>query len=301
MIKKPLIIDTDPGIDDALALLLLYKFKDEFNIKLFCSTAGNIPIETATNNLKYFVKNYFNGAKVAKGSESPLVKPKSVNAEYVHGVSGLGHFKIPNQNYPTLPNSVEAMYETIKESKTKVILLCLGPLTNISKLLIIHPDIRNNIEKIYTMIGSVKGKGNITPYAEFNSYFDPEAFDLVVKSEVPLVLNPMELGFESRAKKAEFIADKITPTQKLISEVIAGSYESMDPTAFAIFDPLSVLALVKPEFFEFKKCWIDVETNGEKSGQSIINEKPDGIHCYQVIKDTAKTTKFILDTLKSIE
>ena len=300
MTKRTLIVDTDPGIDDALALLLLYKYKKNFSIKLFCSTAGNIPIETTTNNLKFFVKTYFDGCEVAKGSESPLVKSKAVSAVHVHGQSGLGHFKVSKQNYPTLPNSVEAMYETIKKSRNKVTLLCLGPLTNVAKLLIMYPEIKSKIENIYTMIGSVKGKGNITPYAEFNSYFDPEAFDLVVKSEVPLILNPMELGFESRAKKSEFVSGIASPTQEMIAEMIAGSYESMDPTAFAIFDPLSVLALVKPEFFEFKKCWIDIETDGKKSGQSIIKDNPDGIHCYQVIKNAKETTNFILDTLKSI-
>lgn len=301
MTKKTLIVDTDPGIDDALALLLLYKFKNKFNIKLFCSTAGNIPIEITTNNLKFFVKNYFDGCIVAKGSESPLVKPKSVDAENVHGKNGLGNFKISKQNYPVSPNSVEIMYETIKSNKNKVTLLCLGPLTNIAKLLIIHPDIKTKIEHIYTMIGSVKGKGNITPYAEFNSYFDPEAFDLVVKSNVPLIINPMELGVECMVKKSEFVAEKQTKTQALIQEMIDGSYETFDPTSFAIFDTLSVLALAKPEFFEFKNCWIDIETDGEKAGQSLIKDKPDGIHCYQVIKDVKATTDFILSALKSID
>lgn len=301
MTKKTLIVDTDPGIDDALALLLLYKYKKNFNIKLFCSTAGNISIENTTNNLKYFVKTYFDGSEVAKGSKLPLIKSKVVSAEHVHGQSGLGNFKISNQEYPALPNSVEAMYQTIKKSKNKVTLLCIGPLTNIAKLLIIYPEIKTKIENIYSMIGSVKGEGNITPYAEFNAYFDPEAFDLVVKSEIPLIINPLELGFESRIKKSKFSTNINSPTQKLIAEMIEGSHESMDPTTFAIFDTLSVLALIKPKFFEYKKCWINVETNGKKAGQSIIKEDPNGIHCYQVIKDVKEIKKFVLDTLKSIK
>ena len=300
MEKRTLIIDTDPGIDDALALLLLYKYKKDFNIKLFCSTAGNISIETTTKNLKYFVKTYFDGCAVAKGSESPLIRSKEVSAEHVHGQGGLGFFKVPKQNYPTLANSVEAMYETIKESKNKVTFVCLGPLTNVAKLLIMYPQIRSKIDRIYTMIGSVKGEGNITPYAEFNSYFDPEAFDLVVKSQVPLILNTMELGLECRVKKTEVASDVISPTQSLITDMIAGSYESIDPTTFAIFDTLSIVSLIHPEFFNFNKCSIKVVTNGEKAGQSIIKNAPDGIHCYQVIKDINETQKFILNTLKSI-
>ena len=120
MEKLPIIVDTDPGIDDALALLLLYKHKEMFDIRLFCSTAGNNPINITTNNVKYFTKTYFNGCKVAIGSKDPLVRRNVISYEDVHGKSGLGSATIPNISYPTLKiPSYQAMAKVLKKSKEK--------------------------------------------------------------------------------------------------------------------------------------------------------------------------------------
>ena len=203
MDKRTLIIDTDPGIDDAVAFLILAKYKDNFDIKLFSSTAGNCSIDITTKNTQFFAEKYFNGVRVAKGMPDPLVRVQPRDASDVHSAGGLGNYQIPSVvNYPVEEDSVEAMADVLRNAKDKVTLVTLGAMTNVARLMINYPELRCKIDKIYAMIGSIEGKGNIEPYAEFNAYFDPEALDIVAKAGIPMVVNPMELGVASVIKKS---------------------------------------------------------------------------------------------------
>lgn len=299
MDKKILIIDTDPGIDDSIALLLLSKYRDRFDIRLFCATAGNTSIENTSNNLQYFATNYFDGVSVAIGSKTPLVPQEKSSAENVHGATGLGNFKIPRFG-KQLENSDLAMFNTIKNADTLVTIVTLGALTNVARLIINHPEIVGKIECIYSMIGSVAGKGNITKYAEFNAYFDPEAFGIVSKCGIPIVFNTMELGIACKIKKQYFYENTNSPTQVAIKEMIEGSYEPIDPTCFAVFDALSIIALIDPGQFEFVNCSVEVITSGKKAGQSLFKADKNGLHCYQKLKDANYTSNYLLTELKSI-
>ena len=177
MKRLPIIVDSDPGIDDALALLLLSKHQKNFNIKLLSATAGNNPIDTTANNLKFFAQKYFKNVPVAIGSKLPLIRQNIDYCEDVHGKSGLGTINVGKINYPVLEEeSYIEMHKILKKSKEKITIIALGAMTNIAKLLINFPDIKSKIERIYAMIGSIEGKGNITQNAEFNAYFDAEAF-----------------------------------------------------------------------------------------------------------------------------
>lgn len=299
MEKKILIVDTDPGIDDSVALLILSKYKHLFDIRLLCSTAGNTSIENTTNNLQYFATNYFDGVKVAKGSKTPLVPKEKSSAENVHGKTGLGNFKIEKQ-IANFENSDKAMFETIKNATSFVTIVTLGAMTNIAKLIINYPEIVGKIETIYAMIGSLSGEGNITKYAEFNAYFDPEALGIVSKSGIPIVFNTMELGQLCKIKRERFFENATTPTQIAIKEMIEGSFEPYDPTSFAVFDTLSIIALIDPNQFEFVNCSVEVITNGEKAGQTLIKPDKNGLHRYQKVKDVNYTTNYLLSELKSI-
>ena len=139
MEKKTLIIDADPGIDDALALLILAKYKKYFNIKLLTTCAGNCSIDVTTKNTLYFAKNYFDGVRVAMGEKEPLVRVHPLDASDVHSSTGLGGFDAPKVDYPCEDNACNAIAETIKSSKKKVTLVTLGAMTNIAKFVINYP------------------------------------------------------------------------------------------------------------------------------------------------------------------
>lgn len=298
MNKLPIIVDADPGIDDALALMLLSKHQKNFDIKLFCATAGNNPIEVTSNNLKYFALNYFNKVPVSIGASSPLVRINVESCEEIQGKGGLGTISIPKINYPTLKNeSAEEMYNLLKRAKKKISIIALGAMTNIAKLLINHPEIKDKIERIYTMIGSVKGKGNVTPYAEFNAYFDADAFSIVANSGIPLTINPFDLAHNSKIKKSTIEElDATTDNTKFAKELLLGINE-VDPTKISIFDLHSIVALYKPELYELIPCEINTFTDKDNCGKCILTKVKDSPHYYLELKDKNEANKFILDEL----
>lgn len=296
--KEAVIIDCDPGIDDALALLLLAENLDKVEIKLLTSCAGNTPIDITTKNLQFFASNFFNGVRVAKGSKLALVKHNALNADDVHGVNGLGDYAVGEQDYPYEDDAVEAMYDVLQNSEEKIVIVALGPMTNIAKLVIMHPEIKEKIKCVYSMIGSIKGDGNITSYSEFNAYFDPEAFDLVVKSGLRLILNPMELGNETRIKKTVFAK---MPTENMkdnfVKILVESINETVDPTCICLYDPNTIIALVNPELYEFVPCDVRVYTSPEIGGKTTIENNKEGKHFYQKVKDKKELDKYVLKTL----
>ncbi len=301
MIKRiPLIVDTDPGCDDSLALITLYKHIEKFDLKLISSTAGNIPIDVTTRNVQFFAQNFFTGVKIAKGMESPLVKDNNnLNAEEVHGITGMGNFDAGEQNYPYAKDSAVAMYEVLMESDEPVTIISLGPMTNIARLLIMYPDIKPKIKEIYAMIGSVTGHGNVTPYAEFNAYFDPEAFDIVCKSQVKIIFNTIELAEYARLPKERVLNKKPRNlTEKLIIDIISGMTEVCDPESIFMYDSNSVVAVVCPELYEFVPCKVYVSTIEESGGKCVMQDDPTSTtHFYQKIKNVNKLNNYLMRQL----
>lgn len=300
MDKRTLIIDTDPGIDDAVAFLILAKYKDDFDIKLFTTTAGNCSIDITTKNTQFFAEKYFNGVRVAKGYPDPLVRVQPRDASDVHSAGGLGNYQIPEEiNYPVEENSVESMADVLRSSKGKVTLVTLGAMTNVARLLINYPELRCKIDKIYAMIGSIEGKGNIEPYAEFNAYFDPEALDIVAKAGIPMVVNPMELGVASVIKKDRFVAQESkNETHDMIKTMVCGVQESIGSSDdVCLYDPNTIVALIRPELYEYVPCDIEIYTNSEVRGKCVMTRNKKGMHFYQVMKYPEVINQFILEAL----
>ena len=299
--RLPIILDTDPGFNDTMAILMLYKYKELFDIKLICSTAGNTPINVTTRNIQFFAKTFFKGVKLAKGLSQPLVKQNCSDASIVHGDTGLGEFNPGPQKYPYKEDSAKAMYETLKKSKEPITLITLGPMTNVARLLIAYPDIKPKIKEIYSMIGSITGRGNITPCAEFNSYFDPEAFDIVVKSNIPITFNTIELGEIMKFSREKFLRIPSKSTiSSMIKSIIHGTNEINDPNSIFMYDVSSVYALIKPEMYKFTKCDVKVWTDSEYSGKCVMTDNPNGVCRYQTIKNIEKLKKSIADDLFSL-
>ncbi|MBQ7351767.1 MAG: nucleoside hydrolase [Clostridia bacterium] len=302
MKKMPVILDCDPGIDDALAMLIMYQNKEIFDLKLISASAGNTPIDITTKNIQFFAEKFFNGVKVAKGIGKPLKVVHPETAEDVHGVGGLGNYQIPEQNYPYEEDSVEVMYKTICDSKEKMNLIVIGPQTNIAKLIQTHPDVVSKIERIYAMIGSINGIGNVRPYAEFNAFFDPDAFKIVSMSGIPMTINPMELGHNSRLKKSIFAsANAKNDIQIMIQSIIDGLYEWRDPSLVSIFDLHTVYSIVKPELYDFVPCDVNVTLDGKKDGECFLKENPDAKNYYISLKNPAEANGEILEDLFSME
>lgn len=297
MKKIPVIIDTDPGIDDAMALVILSKYLDKFDVKLMTSTCGNTPLVNTTKNLQFIAENYFPGTPVAKGSASPINKV-FVDAEDVHGKGGMGKYNVPNSKKKPLSDAVEAIYKVLMESNEKITLVTLGPLTNIAKLFTKYPECKKKIKVMYSMIGSICGDGNIKKYAEFNAYCDPTAFKIVSESGVNMVINSLEIGNQSYVPQSEF--EKMTvnsKTDEFIKTIALSINETVYSNVVCFYDPNTIVALVKPSLFEFVKCDLKVYDNKVYGGKSVMTENPNGHICYQKIKDLDKLNKFIMKNL----
>ncbi|MBR1890590.1 MAG: nucleoside hydrolase [Clostridia bacterium] len=192
--KIKVIIDTDPGVDDAAALLYAFG-SDLFDITLISAAGGNSPIDNITANAIHVTEIFHKEIPVVRGAEKPLCR-EAKYATKAQGKYGFGSYKYNRKKLMHTAVEGEAcdvIFETLKKNKTKTTLALIGPMTNIAKLIQKHPTCRRYIDKI-VFLGGTKEKIYGRPYKEFNIGYDPEAADVVLKSKIPLVMVPMELG-----------------------------------------------------------------------------------------------------------
>src|SRR5271165_6432610 len=182
-----IIIDTDPGVDDALAILLALR-SPEFKVEAITPVAGNVPLEfTLANALRLVEIAGRTDVPVAAGASHPLVR-RLITADYVHGNNGLGGVEFPLPRIkPVSETAAEIIRRIVRSSPGEISIVAVGPLTNVATALRADPDLAPMIRSIVLMGGSLSG-GNITPAAEFNFYVDPEAARIVFDAGVPLTM-----------------------------------------------------------------------------------------------------------------
>ena len=198
--KIPLIINADPGIDDAMAIVLALA-SEKLDVKLLASSAGNLSIDIVTRNCLHLIEKMGKKVPVARGAVNSMYKNRE-NFAYVHGDGGFGTYVPTAPTSKELPQEAfEEMYNVLKKSRKKVTILSLGPLTNLAKLLTKYPDSKHKIEEIVFM-GSTKEEENIynprnnnkTVYASSNVNYDPVATEIIISSGVKVVFVPSEMG-----------------------------------------------------------------------------------------------------------
>ena len=196
MLKKPLIISTDPGIDDVVAITVAL-FAPEFDVKLIAATWGNVPLKNTLDNtlkLETFLKTT---VPVVSGAVRPLLRDQ-IDASDVHGKSGLAGFDFPSPNHNLLKPGIaaEAIHEVVAGSAEKVTLMQIGPATDFALYFRQFPEDLPKIEQLVIMGGAI-GRGNWGPYAEYNVAGDPEAAQIVFSSGIKILLAPLELGHQA--------------------------------------------------------------------------------------------------------
>lgn len=274
--KKPVIMDCDPGHDDAIALILAYA-SDELEIKAVTTVAGNQTVEKTTLNALKVLS--FIGAKVpvAKGCSGPLFRDL-ITAGEVHGESGLDGPELPDPTFgPVAMSAVELMVKTIRESDVPVTLIPTGALSNVGLLLLTHPELKDRIERISLMGGACYG-GNWTPAAEFNILVDPEAADIVFSSGIPITMSGLDVTHKALIKKedTERFRSIGKKTAVMVAELLDffGKFhdENFDFGGSPMHDPCAVAWLLKPSMFTSKKCYVAIETAGRfTSGCTVVD------------------------------
>ncbi|QHB81969.1 pyrimidine-specific ribonucleoside hydrolase RihA [Aeromonas veronii] len=274
----PVILDCDPGHDDAIALILALA-SPELKVLAVTTSAGNqTPDKTLNNALRILTLLGRNDIPVAAGAPKPLAR-ELIIADNVHGESGLDGPKLPDPAFaPQAMTGIELMAKCLRESPEPVTLVPTGPLTNIALLLAAHPELKPRIARIVLM-GGTAGAGNWTPAAEFNIYVDPEAADMVFKSGIPITMCGLDVTHEAQVMDEDI--ERVRAITNPVAQCVAGLLDFFmiyhrDPKwGFAgapLHDPCTIAWLLAPELFHGVECRVDIETSGEHTvGMTVVD------------------------------
>ncbi|ATG43023.1 pyrimidine-specific ribonucleoside hydrolase RihA [Phaeobacter piscinae] len=271
MSARKIIIDTDPGQDDAVAILLALASPQEIDLLGITCVAGNVPLAlTQTNARRVCEVAGRPDVAVHAGCDAPLHRPL-ITAEHVHGKTGLDG---PELWDPTMPlaeaHGVDFIIDTLRREAPGTVTLCpLGPLTNIAAAFQKAPDIVDRVQEIVLMGGAYFEVGNITPAAEFNIYVDPEAAAAVLTSGVPVTMMPLDATHKALATRArvERIRALDTKVARFTAEML-DFFERFDVEKYGseggpLHDPCVIAYLIRPELFSGRHVNVVVETTSE--------------------------------------
>lgn len=266
MMRK-IIIDTDPGQDDAVAILLALA-SPELDVLGVTAVAGNVPLPLTEKNARIICELAGKiHVPVFAGCDAPMTR-KLVTAEHVHGKTGLDGIELPA---PTMPlqdrHGVDFIIETLRTQPSGSVTLCpLGPLTNIATAFHRAPDIVSRVAEIVLMGGAYFQVGNITPAAEFNIYVDPEAANIVFKSGIKLTVMPLDVTHKALTSHAwvEGIRALGTPVGHAVA-AWTHSFERFDITKYGgqgapLHDPTVIAYLLDPKLFSGRHVNVEIET-----------------------------------------
>ena len=256
--KKPIILDVDTGIDDAVAIAMA-TYSNKLDVKLITTICGNLSVNEVTKNTLNFLQA-INKKKipVAIGENKPLEREKD-NSIQAHGKKGLGKYKFPPCTLkPEKENAVEKMYEVITKSKEKVVIIALGPLTNIAKLLLTYPDAKDNIDYIL-ISGGLLHDNKKNPYLGFNVMQDPESARYVMKSGEKFIIVPSNHGHTAFLTPEEVEETKVTNKTGEMLEYIFRSYKDRHvKVGIATHDPCAVMYVAHPEIFKKELMYVHI-------------------------------------------
>lgn len=275
MKRIPVILDGDPGHDDAIAWVLA-NASPLLDIKAVTSVCGNQTMEKTTYNTLRICTLLGLNVPVAKGRVKPLLKEPMV-APNVHGQSGLDGPKLPEPAFDVVDmDAVTLIAKILEESQEPVTLVPTGPLTNIATLFLAHPELKSKISHIYIMGGGIH-HGNWAPAAEFNIQVDPEAADIVFKGGVPITMAGLDVTEKAQIYPEEFdiIRNLGNPVAKTVAEwfdFFFQYHKSKGYRGAAVHDAVAVAAITNPEIFEVKDMYVEVETEGEYCQGATIGD-----------------------------
>jgi purine nucleosidase len=271
MTPRKIIIDTDPGQDDAVAILLALASPEDIEVLGITAVAGNVPLPLTERNARIICELAGRpDMGVYAGCDRPLSRAL-VTAEYVHGKTGLDGPQLPD---PVMPlqteHAVDFIIRTLRAEPAGTVTLCpLGPLTNIAMAFRMAPDIVGRVQEVVLMGGAYFEVGNVTPAAEFNIYVDPQAADIVFRSGVPLVVMPLDVTHKALTNRARVTAFRGMGTEpgRMVAEW-TDFFERFDMQKYGsegapLHDPTVIAYLIRPELFTGRHINVEIEVQSE--------------------------------------
>lgn len=276
MSPTPIILDVDPGHDDAVAIMMACGAPD-LEVRAVTTVAGNVPLEKTTRNaLRILSLIDRTDVPVASGAAAPLSRPLRT-AEDIHGESGMEGPEIPDPPFSAEERgATELIADALRDSSEPVTLVPTGPLTNVATLLREHPELKDRISRVSLMGGSI-GLGNTTPAAEFNVYVDPEAAREVFESGLRITMSGLDVTHQAGAGPAE--RERLRSAGR-VGGVVAGLLEFFAETYERVFgfdspplhDPVAVAAVLEPGVLRTRPMRVDVECESDLTrGETVCD------------------------------
>lgn len=271
MAPRKIIIDTDPGQDDAVAILLALASPEDIDVLGITAVAGNVPLPLTEKNARIVCELAGKpDTKVFAGCDSPITR-KLVTAEHVHGKTGLDGPSLPDPAMPLQQqHAVDFIIDTLRNEAPGTVTLCpLGPLTNIATALQKAPDIADRIQEIVLMGGAYFEVGNITPAAEFNIFVDPEAAKIVFACGAPITVMPLDVTHKALVTTERNTAFRTlgTPVGIAVAEM-TDFFERFDKEKYGsagapLHDPCVTAYLIRPDLFSGRHINVEIETGSD--------------------------------------
>lgn len=263
-----IILDTDPGLDDALAIFLALA-SPEVQLEAITTVSGNVHVDLTTRNALSLLELAERiDIPVARGCDRPLAR-QAVTADYVHGHNGLGGVELPEPELrPVSQHAVDMIIEKVMSAPREITLVPIGPLTNIALALRKEARLAEYVREVVIMGGALRVPGNATPEAEFNIYADPHAAHIVFHAGWPIRLVTLDVTNKTLLKREQVqaLASNGNPVTRLIEQMVENFLDIFGLprgiTAFQMHDPLCLAAAFRPEIITWEPAYVDVELAG---------------------------------------
>jgi pyrimidine-specific ribonucleoside hydrolase len=308
----PLVIDTDPGIDDALAILLALA-SPEVDLRLVTTVHGNVELaQTTENALRVLHLAGRSDVPVAAGARSSLVHPQPERAGHVHGAAGLGGVELPPSPASVDPRpAIVALAELLLASDEPVTVATIGPMTNLALLLAVYPDAAERIGRVVSMGGSATRGGNVTAAAEFNIWSDPEAAQAVLHSTLPTVLVGLDVTLPTvlgEADIARFAAAGPIGAQAaaILQQYVTHARQTYGTGGVVVHDALALTEAIVPGTLGTVRRDVVVDTGLDVfRGQTLVDRRtvstaPTAVEVAETV-DSAAATAFLVDRLCTLD
>jgi purine nucleosidase len=261
-----IIIDTDLGIDDALALFLALN-SPEIKLKGITTVSGNVHVKTNTQNaLSLLELTGYEDIPVAQGCDRPLIR-EFEHAEHIHGENGLGNASLSAPHItPISLHAVDFVIEEIMHERKMITLVCIAPLTNVALALRREPRIAEYVKEVVIMGGALRVPGNVTPAAEYNIYADPHAAYIVFHAGWPIRLVPLDITNFNLISREQIMKLPDNPITHLVKQMLdyyfrfGAAYDKLE--GFPMHDPTCIGVILQPDLVTWESTYVDVELNG---------------------------------------
>lgn len=272
--KIKLLIDTDPGIDDAMAILYA-ALHPGIELVGLTSVFGNVTVEQATRNALHLVERAGLNIPVAEGAGKPMVLPPFTPSHHVHGPEGFGTLPAATPALRAVDETAAAFLVRMAREHAGELMLCpVGPITNVADAIRLDPEFATNVKKIVFMGGALDVRGNVSAAAEANTWHDPHALDIVLASGADITMVGLDVTLQILLNEPDFAElASLHPAHggflQEISTFYLDFYRSIGLTGCGLHDPMAVMACVEPDLFRIERTPLETVLEGPEIGRTI--------------------------------